>query len=227
MSNIIIFESDYEYSEYISFYLSQEECRIWKPCEEEEVMRLIEEEGVELLIMDLRDGKKSIEFLANIRKKFLLPILILSGRMEEEWKLMAFEQGADDYVMKSCSMLELIARIKVQLRRYFVLKKIRQSENCIYQIDGLSIDDNRKQVSVSGQEVKLTPIEYKILKLLVEEKGKVLSIEEIYERIWKMRAVGADNIVAVHIRHIREKIEPNPNQPHYLKVVWGAGYRIG
>ena len=227
MSKIIIFQSDNEYAEYISFYLSQEQCRIWKPYEEDEVLRLIDEEEIELLIMDLRDGKRSIDFLATIRKRFLLPILVLSDLKEEEWKLMAFGQGADDYITKSCSILELMARIKVQLRRYFILSRTRQNIDCTYQIDELLIDDKNKHVSVSGQEVRLTPIEYKILKLLVEERGKVLSIEQIYERIWKMRAIGADNTVAVHIRHIREKIEPNPKQPRYLKVVWGAGYRVG
>ena len=130
-------------------------------------------------------------------------------------------------MVSGCSPLELLARVKSQLRRYTQLSNMRANINQIYKVDELEIDDNLRKVSVEGREVKLTPIEYSILKLLVQERGKVLSIEQIYEEIWQMEPIGADNTIAVHIRHIREKIERNPRQPRYLKVVWGAGYKIG
>ena len=135
--------------------------------------------------------------------------------------------GADDYVVYPCNPLELIARIKSQLRRYLQLSNISENLENIYRVDGLVIDDVSRKVFVDDKEVRLTPIEYKILKLLVLKKGKVLSVEEIYESIWHLRAVGADNTIAVHIRHIREKIEANPKEPKYVKVVWGTGYKVG
>ena len=140
---------------------------------------------------------------------------------------MALNAGADDYVVNGCNPLELLARIKSQLRRYTQLVNMCANIDKIYQVDGLVIDDNTRQVFVDHKEVRLTPIEYKILKLLVQERGRVLSIAQIYEAIWHMQAIGADNTIAVHIRHIREKIEQNPKEPRYLKVVWGTGYKVG
>jgi DNA-binding response OmpR family regulator len=140
---------------------------------------------------------------------------------------MALNAGADDYVTEGCNPLVLLARIKSQLRRYRQLTDEKDRIAGIYRIDGLEINDTTREVSVDGRNVKLTPIEYNILKLLVQERGKVISIDKIYETIWHMRAVGADNTVAVHVRHIREKIESNPKEPRYLKVVWGTGYRVG
>lgn len=130
-------------------------------------------------------------------------------------------------MVNGCNPLELLARIKSQLRRYTQLVNMCANIDKIYQVDGLVIDDNTRQVFVDHKEVRLTPIEYKILKLLVQERGRVLSIAQIYEAIWHMQAIGADNTIAVHIRHIREKIEQNPKEPRYLKVVWGTGYKVG
>jgi DNA-binding response OmpR family regulator len=140
---------------------------------------------------------------------------------------MALNAGADDYVTADCNPLELLARVKSQLRRYSQLANLRTNIDCIYRVDGLEVNDVYRRVTVDGREVKLTPIEYQILKLLVQERGRVLSISQIYESIWHMQAIGADNTIAVHIRHIREKIEYNPKEPRYLKVVWGTGYKVG
>ena len=152
--------------------------------------------------------------------------MVVSGQMSETAKIMMLNAGADDYVTSDCNPMELLARVKCQLRRYMQLAG-KKPEECIYKIDELEIDDSQKKVTVEGREVRLTPIEYKILRLLAKEKGRVWSIDQIYETIWHMQAIGADNTIAVHIRHIREKIESNPAQPRYLKVVWGTGYKIG
>ena len=137
------------------------------------------------------------------------------------------EAGADDYVIYPCNPLELLARAKSQIRRYTQLVNRVSGKEDFYRVKDLVVDDRCRKVSVDGKEVKLTPLEYKILRLLVQQSGKVLSIEQIYESIWNMKAIGADNTIAVHIRHIREKIERNPKEPQYLKVVWGLGYKVG
>ena len=168
-----------------------------------------------------------IEMIADIRKKSSVPIIIVSADGAESTKIMALNAGADDYVTVSCNPLELLARVKSQLRRYTQLVNVCANIDRIYKVDELVIDDMKRKVSVEGREVKLTPIEYKILRLLVQERGKVLSISQIYESIWHMQAIGADNTIAVHIRHIREKIERDPKEPRYLKVVWGTGYKVG
>jgi DNA-binding response OmpR family regulator len=159
------------------------------------------------------------------RKSSSIPIIILSAKTEDVDKILGLNVGADDYVTKPFNPLELVARVKSQLRRYTTLSNSNAGET-IYEVGGLVINDDLKKVMVDGEEVKLTPMEYNILLLLMKNKGKVLSIAQIYEKIWKEEAIGADNTVAVHIRHIREKIEINPREPRYLKVVWGVGYKI-
>lgn len=168
-----------------------------------------------------------IELIADIRKKSSVPILVVSADGGESSKILALNAGADDYVTIDCNPLEILARVKSQVRRYTQMVNMCANIDKIYQVDNLVVDDIRRKVSVDGCEVRLTPIEYKILRLLVQEKGKVLSISQIYESIWHMQAIGADNTIAVHIRHIREKIERNPKEPRYLKVVWGTGYKVG
>ena len=156
-----------------------------------------------------------------------MPIIVLSANDSEQMKIAALNAGADDYVINPYHPLEFMARINSQFKRYTQLANMCENINRIYRVDELVIDDVLRKVTVAGKEVSLTPIEYKILRLLVKERGKVLSIGQIYESIWNMRAIGADNTIAVHIRHIREKIEQNPKEPHYLKVVWGTGYKVG
>lgn len=195
------------------------------------LMEILEEQSIHLLIMDVELREKGfvsgIEMITGIRKRSSLPIIIVSADNRESTKIMALNAGADDYVELGCNPLELLARVKSQLRRYTQLVNVCANIDRIYRIDGLVIDDSQRKVSVEGREVKLTPIEYKILRLLVQEKGRVFSINQIYESIWHMQAIGADNTIAVHIRHIREKIEKNPRNPKYLKVVWGSGYKVG
>ena len=184
-----------------------------------------------LMLIDVELEEKGlgsgIEMIAELRNKSRIPIIVVSRQMAETAKIMALNAGADDYVTAGCNPLELLARVKSQLRRYIQLANLCANIDSIYRVDGLEINDIRRSVSVEGREVKLTPIEYKILRLLVQQKGRVLSIGQIYETIWHMQPIGADNTIAVHIRHIREKIESNPKEPRYLKVVWGTGYKAG
>ena len=162
-----------------------------------------------------------------IKQSLNIPILMLTAKDEEIDKILGLELGADDYITKPFNPLELIARVKSQLRRYTQLGNLAKEEKeAVYVCGGLVVNDDLKTVTVDGEPVKLTPIEYNILVLLIKNQGKVFSIEQIYENIWNEEAIGADNTVAVHIRHIREKIEINPREPRYLKVVWGIGYKI-
>ena len=183
-------------------------------------------EEFDLFILDLMlpevDG---FEICRQIREKKNTPILMVSAKKDDIDKIRGLGLGADDYVTKPFNPLELVARVKSQLRRYTTLSSSVQGETT-YEAGGLVINDDLKKVTVDGEEVKLTPIEYNILLLLMKNKGKVYSISQIYEEIWNEEAIGADNTVAVHIRHIREKIEINPKEPRYLKVVWGVGYKI-
>ena len=165
--------------------------------------------------------------LEEIRKKGNLPVIVLTAKDSLDEKVKVLTSGADDYITKPFNPLELTARVKSQLRRYTQLGNMsQQAEGQVYKCGGLQINDDNKEVTVDGEPIKLTPIEYNILLLLVKNAGKVFSIDEIYEKIWNEEAIGADNTVAVHIRHIREKIEINPREPKYLKVVWGVGYKI-
>lgn len=197
----------------------------------EELWNALASGQMHLMLIDIELEAKGlgsgIELIADLRKKSRLPIIVVSGQMAETAKIMALNAGADDYVTAGCNPLELLARVKSQLRRYIQLANLCANIDSIYRVDGLEINDIRRTVSVEGREVKLTPIEYKILRLLVQQKGRVLSIGQIYESIWHMQPIGADNTIAVHIRHIREKIESNPKEPRYLKVVWGTGYKVG
>ena len=161
-----------------------------------------------------------------IREKSGIPIIILSAKSEDSDKVIGLDVGADDYITKPFNPLELIARVKSQLRRYTKLGTMAGQKSNVYTVGGLEINDDSKEVTVDGESVKLTPYEYKILLLLVKNQGRVFTIEQIYENVWEEEAIAADNTVAVHIRHIREKIEINPKEPRYLKVVWGVGYKI-
>ena len=192
-----------------------------------EAVEICRKEDFDLIILDVMmpelDGFSTCR---EIRKFKEIPVIMLSARGEEYDKIHGFELGIDDYVVKPFNPLELTARVKSQLRRYTQLGNAAESGDSIYTVGGLSINDDLKEVTVDGEVVKLTPIEYNILLLLVKNQGKVFSINQIYESIWNEEAIGADNTVAVHIRHIREKIEINPKDPQYLKVVWGVGYKI-
>ena len=228
MFKILVCDDDKEIVEAIEIYLTQEGYEVLKAYDGEEAIQTLKKEHVDLLIMDVMMPRlDGIRATLKIREENSLPIIILSAKSEDADKILGLNIGADDYVTKPFNPLELVARAKSQLRRYTQLGSTVQDEKKeVYEVGGLSINDELKEVTVDGESVRLTPIEYNILLLLVKNQGKVFSIDQIYENIWNDEAIGADNTVAVHIRHIREKIEINPKEPRYLKVVWGVGYKI-
>lgn len=228
MQTILVCDDDKEIVEAIEIYLQQEGYHILKAYDGEEALEILKENEVHLLIMDVMMPRlDGIRATLKIRENMSLPIIILSAKSEDADKILGLNIGADDYMTKPFNPLELVARVKSQLRRYTQLGSTARSDNQNeFRTGGLVIRDDLKEVTVDGEKVKLTPIEYNILLLLVKNQGKVFSINQIYENIWNEEAIGADNTVAVHIRHIREKIEINPKEPRYLKVVWGVGYKV-
>lgn len=228
MLNILVCDDDKEIVEAIEIYLIQEGYHVYKAYDGVQALELLEKEEIHLLIMDVMMPRlDGIRATLKIRENMSLPIIILSAKSEDADKILGLNIGADDYITKPFNPLELVARVKSQLRRYTQLGSTARSDNqSEFRTGGLVIRDDLKEVTVDGEKVKLTPIEYNILLLLVKNQGKVFSINQIYENIWNEEAIGADNTVAVHIRHIREKIEINPKEPRYLKVVWGVGYKV-
>mgnify|MGYP000059502730 FL=1 len=228
MANILICDDDKEIVDAIEIYLKNEGYKVYKAYDGEEAIRILKAEDTQLLIMDVMMPKlDGIHATLKIREYSSIPIIMLSAKTEDTDKILGLNVGADDYVSKPFNPLELIARVKSNLRRYTKLGNMSAPEESnVYRIGGLCMDDDTKEVTVDGEPVRLTPIEYSILLLLVKNPGRVYSIDQIYENIWNEAAIGADNTVAVHIRHIREKIEINPKEPKYLKVVWGVGYKV-
>ena len=227
MAEILVCDDDKDIVEAIEIYLTQEGYHILKAYDGEQAIQVLQNNKVDLLIIDVMMPKlDGIRATLKIREKNVLPIIILSAKSEDADKILGLNVGADDYVTKPFNPLELVARVKSQLRRYTQLGAMAENNANVYRTGGLEIDDDRKEVTVDGDVVKLTPIEYRILLFLVQNQGRVFSINQIYESIWEEEAIAADNTVAVHIRHIREKIEINPKEPRYLKVVWGLGYKV-
>ena len=228
MQTILVCDDDKEIVEAIDIYLQQEGYQVLKAYDGEEALEILKEKEVHLLIIDVMMPRlDGIRATLKIREESSIPIIILSAKTEDADKILGLNIGADDYITKPFNPLELVARVKSQLRRYTQLGSTARSDNqSEFRTGGLVIRDDLKEVTVDGEKVKLTPIEYNILLLLVKNQGKVFSINQIYENIWNEEAIGADNTVAVHIRHIREKIEINPKEPRYLKVVWGVGYKV-
>lgn len=224
---ILVCDDDREIVDAIEIYLEQDGFEVEKAYDGEEAFSILKKEKIDLMIVDVMMPKlDGIRTTLQVRKESSIPIIILSAKTEDADKILGLNVGADDYVTKPFNPLELVARVKSQLRRYNMFSHQNAENENAYQVGGLLIQDDLKKVTVDGEEVKLTPIEYNILLLLVKNKGKVYSINQIYENIWNEEAIGADNTVAVHIRHIREKIEINPKEPRYLKVVWGVGYKV-
>lgn len=224
--NILVCDDDVEIVEAIEIYLHNEGYNIIKAYDGRQAIEQMSNNEIHLVIMDvmmpIMDGIKAI---AKIREKYNVPVIMLSAKSEDTDKIMGLNMGADDYVTKPFNPLELIARVNSQLRRYTTLGNFVAKQG-IFKTGGLVIDDERKEVTVDSELVKLTPVEYKILLLLISNQGKVFSIDNIYESVWNEPSYSADNTVAVHIRRIREKIEIDPKKPKYLKVVWGVGYKI-
>lgn len=228
MFNILVCDDDKEIVDAIDIYLSQEGYHILKAYDGLQAIEIMKKEEVHLILLDIMmPNLDGIRATRKIRETSSVPIIMLSAKSEDVDKILGLNIGADDYITKPFNPLELIARVKSQLRRYTQLGNLATEEKeAVYVCGGLVVNDDLKTVTVDGEPVKLTPIEYNILVLLIKNQGKVFSIEQIYENIWNEEAIGADNTVAVHIRHIREKIEINPREPLYLKVVWGIGYKI-
>ena len=228
MFNILVCDDDKEIVDAIDIYLSQEGYHILKAYDGLQAIEIMKKEEVHLILLDIMmPNLDGIRATRKIRETSSVPIIMLSAKSEDVDKILGLNIGADDYITKPFNPLELIARVKSQLRRYTQLGNLATEEKeAVYVCGGLVVNDDLKTVTVDGEPVKLTPIEYNILVLLIKNQGKVFSIEQIYENIWNEDAINADNTVAVHIRHIREKIEINPREPRYLKVVWGIGYKI-
>ena len=225
--NILVCDDDREIVDAIEIYLNQEGYRVLKAYDGEQALEVLKTESVQLVIIDIMKPKlDGIRATIKIRESNSVPVIFLSAKSEDTDKILGLNVGADDYVTKPFNPLELVARVKSNLRRYTSLGSLNVTNNALFVAGGLCMNDDTKEVTVDGEPVKLTPIEYNILLLLVKNQGRVFSIDQIYENIWNEEAIGADNTVAVHIRHIREKIEINPKEPRYLKVVWGVGYKV-
>ena len=224
--NVLLVDDEDEIRDAIEIYLKSENIKVLKAKDGIDALMMLKENDVHLILMDIMMPRMDgIKATFKIRESNNIPIIMLSAKSEDTDKILGLNVGADDYITKPFNPMELVARVKSQLRRYmnFGNFKVNNNELCV---NGLVLNKETKLVTVDGEEIRLTAIEYKILELLLENKGRVFSIEEIYERAWKEPCFNADNTVAVHIRRIREKIEINPKEPKYLKVVWGIGYKI-
>ena len=230
MHNILIVDDDKEIVDSISIYLKNEGYNIFKAYDGMQALDTIMNEEIHLILMDIMMPKlDGINATVKIREEKNIPIILVSAKSEDTDKIIGLNIGADDYITKPFNLLELVARVKSNLRRYINLGNYT-SENTfskeVIKSGGLELNIYTKEVRVDGEMIKVTPIEYKILELLLSKKGRVFSIDEIYERVWKEESFNVENTVAVHVRRIREKIEINPREPKYLKVVWGVGYKI-
>ena len=224
--NVLVCDDDKEIVDAIGIYLENEGYQLFKAFNGLEAIEIIKNHEIHLIIMDIMmpmmDGLRAT---MKIREENNIPLIMLSAKSEDSDKIIGLNLGADDYLTKPFNPLELIARVKSQLRRYTTLGSLETKSN-VFRTGGLVIDDESKIITVDGEEVHLTPVQYKILKLLTANAGRVFSIEDIYEMVWNETAFSPENTVSVHIRKIREKIEINPKEPKYLKVVWGVGYKV-
>ena len=224
--NVLVVDDDREIVDSISIFLSGEGYQPLKAYDGIEALDILFENQVHLIILDIMMPKMDgIKTLMKLRESRNIPVILLSAKSEDADKIFGLTAGADDYVTKPFNPSELMARVKSHLRRYTSLGSIGKQNGEIV-IDGLCVNTENKTVKVDGENVRLTPIEYKILELLVRNRGRVFSAEDIYSNVWNEQNAVGDNTIAVHVRHIREKIEINPKEPRYLKVVWGIGYKI-
>ena len=226
--NILVCDDDKEIVRAIGIYLKNEGYRVLEAYDGIEALDILRKEEIHLIIMDIMMPRMDgMQATVRIREEKNIPIIMLSAKSEDYDKIGGLGAGADDYVTKPFNPMELIARVKSQLRRYTTLGSMNQPRNeKTFQSVGLILNDDTKEVTVDGTEVRLTPTEYRILALLTANAGRVYTIYQIYDAVWEEPAFNPENTVAVHIRHIREKIEINPKEPRYLKVVWGTGYKI-
>ena len=226
MHNILVVDDDLEIRNALEIYLSNEGMNVLKAGDGVEALQIVKEKEIHLIMMDLMMPKMDgIQAILKIRQDKEIPIIILSAKSEDRDVVLGLNIGADDYITKPFNFLELIARVKSNLRRYMKYDKFKKDDELIV-VRGLSLNKKTKEVYLENVLIRLTPIEFKILQLLMENKGGIFSIEQIYENVWNEPFLNSENTVAVHIRRIREKIEVNPKDPIYLKVVWGIGYKI-
>ncbi len=224
--NILIVDDDPQIVDSIGIFLAGEKYGVCKAYDGIQALEILAEQEIHLMILDIMMPKlDGIRTLMKLRESRNIPVILLSAKSEDADKILGLTAGADDYVTKPFNPSELVARVKSQLRRYTTLGSMGK-QNGEITVDGLSLNTETKQVKVEGEKVRLTPIEYKILELLIRNRGRVFSAEEIYRNVWDETVAVGDNTIAVHVRHIREKIEINPKEPRYLKVVWGIGYKI-
>ena len=226
---ILVCDDDKEIAAAVDIYLTAEGFRVLQAHDGLQALEVLQrEEDIQLILMDIMMPRMDgVRATMKIRESRNIPIIMLSAKSEDNDKILGLNIGADDYITKPFNPMELVARVKSQLRRYTRLGSVPEAPEASVMVNGgLELDDGSKQVTVDGEEVSLTPVEYKIVKFLMENRGMVFSSAQIYENVWNELSYGADNIVAVHVRHIREKIEINPKEPRYIKVIWGHGYKM-
>lgn len=226
MYNVLICDDERDIVSALKIYLQSEDYNIFEAYTGKEALDVIEKNDIHLVLMDIMmpelDG---ISTMLKLRETSNIPVILLTAKSEDTDKILGLNVGADDYITKPFNPVELIARVKSQLRRYMLLGGNKIKPSC-FTIDGIELDDKSKVVTVDGENVSLTPTEFEILKLFMQHPDEVLSPKEIYRKVWNDNPYGAESTVAVHIRHLREKIEINPAEPRYLKVVWGQGYKL-
>lgn len=226
MYNILICDDETDIVNALKIYLADANYTFFEAYDGAEAVKLVKEQTIHLVLMDIMmPGMDGIEAMVRIREFSNVPVILLTAKSEDSDKILGLNVGADDYITKPFLPMEVCARVRSQLRRYMQLGSGMAKESALV-IGGIELNDATKQVSLDGEEVNLTPTEYAILKLFMEHPGRVFSPKEIYEKVWNDLAFGSEGTVAVHIRHLREKIEINPAEPRYLKVVWGQGYKI-
>lgn len=226
MPNILICDDEKDIVEALKIYLSTEKYNIYTASNGKEAIDIVRDNDIDLILMDvMMPGMNGIVATHSLRTFTSVPIIFLTAKSEDNDKILGLDIGADDYITKPFNPVELIARVKSQLRRYMQLgSKVENTST--YSIGGLMLNDEKKEVSVDGELIELTPVEYGILKLLVQNPGKVFSSDDIYRAVWQDKPISSEGVVSVHIRHLREKIEINPSEPRYIKVVWGHGYKM-
>ena len=227
MYNILICDDDKDIVSALDIYLTSEGYKTFKAYDGLEALKIVDQQDIQLVLLDvMMPGLDGIRTTAKLRESKNIPIILLTAKSEDSDKILGLNIGADDYITKPFNPIEVIARVKSQLRRYTTLGGREKTEDNVIRNGGIAMDDGAKSVTVDGESVSLTPIEYNILKLLLKSPGRVYSTSQIYEQVWNDPSLGSENTVAVHIRHLREKIEIDPANPCYIKVVWGLGYKM-
>ncbi len=228
---ILVYDGRSKTAEKVIFLCRKEGFFISVARDGQQVCEMLASQEIHLLLADVKSDEKNcekeMEMILELRSRSRVPLIVLSGQSAEMAKIMALEAGADDCVTVSCNPLELVARIKSLIRRYTDMPQVRDKISEVCRVEGLVLDDRKRTITVDGRNVRLTPIEYDILRFLAGQKGKVFTSAQIYEHVWKMQAVSENRTVMVHICHIRKKIEADPKRPKYLKAVWGIGYKVG